>query len=96
MHRCSILHDTPLAEIIGGSLVLDRSLQIEWNMNFVGFSTLVKAALPRDIDTGMEGSIEDKKGWFVLVRRTREYLKDVSTQDKFSNPKNKLRAWVGM
>ena len=29
MHRCSILHDTPLAEIMGGSLALDRSLRME-------------------------------------------------------------------
>ena len=29
MHICSILHDTPLAEIMGGSLALDRSLRME-------------------------------------------------------------------
>ena len=96
MHRCSILHDTPLAEIMGGSLALDRALRLEWNLGFVGFPNIVKAALPRVIGPVLEGSIEDKKGWFVLVRRTRENLGDNRIQDEFSDPKNKLRAWVGM
>ena len=26
MHRCSILHDTPLAEVMGGSSTLERAL----------------------------------------------------------------------
>ena len=44
----------------------------------------------------MEGTIEDKKGWFVLVRRTRENIGDNRTHDEFSDPKNKLRAWAGL
>ena len=57
---------------------------------------MIKAALPKEIGTVMEGTIEDKKGWFVLVRRTRENIGDNRTQDEFSDPKNKLRAWAGL
>ena len=96
MHRCSILYDTPLAEIMGGSLALDKALRFEWNLGFVGFPNIVKAALSRVIGPVLEGSIEDKKGWFVQARRTRENLGDNRFQDEFSDPKNKMRAWVGM
>ena len=68
----------------GGSLALDRALRI------------LKSALPRDIGPVMEGTIEDKKGWFVLVKRTRENLEENRIQDEFSDPKNKLRGWIGM
>ena len=51
----------------------------------MGFTNNVEAALPRDIGTVMEGPIEDKKGWFVMVRRTREDLGTTRTQDRFSN-----------
>ena len=96
MYRNSILHDTPLAEIMCGSLVSDRALRLEWRLGFTVFPIIVKAVLPVDIATVMEGAIADKKGWFVLVRRTRENQGDNRTQDEFSDTKNKLRAWVGM
>ena len=96
MHRCSILHDTPLAEIMGGSLALDRSLRMEWNLGFIGFPNMIKSVLPNEIGLVMEGTIEEKKGWFVLVRRIRENIGDKRTQDEFSDPKNKLRAWAGL
>ena len=77
-------------------MALDRALRIEWNLGFVGFPNVVKAVLPRDIGPVMEGTIEGNKGWFVLIRRTRENLGDNRIQDELSDPKNKLRGWVGM
>ena len=65
-------------------------------MGFVGFPDIIKAALPKEIGSGLEGTIEDKKWWFVLGRRTRENIGDNRTEDEFSNPMNKLRAWAGL
>ena len=81
---------------MGGSLALDRSLRMEWNLGFIGFPNMIKSALPNEIGLVMEGTIEDKKGWFVLVRRTRENIGDNRAEDEFSDPKNKSRALEGL
>ena len=44
----------------------------------------------------MEGTVVEKKGWFVLVRSSRENVKDSRTEDEFSDPKYKLCLWVSL
>lgn len=60
-HRNSILHDTPLAEIMSGTLSLDRSPWSEWQLGFIGLPDIVKAMLPNSV----EGTVAEKKRWFV-------------------------------
>lgn len=63
----------------------------------MGFLKTEKTALPRNIGPIMERSVEDKKGWFVLVRRIRGNMGDNITQDKFSNPKKQIEGvgcWI--
>ena len=95
-HRNSMLHDTPLAHIMEGELSLDRSLRKEWAIGFDDFPNIITSAIPRDISIVMEGTLSDKKGWFVLVRRARENLNDNRTEDEFSDEKSRLRVWVGL
>ena len=95
-HRNSMIHDTPLANIMEGELSLDRSLRNEWARGFVNFPRIIVAAILKEISTVMEGNLSGKKGWFVLVRKTRENLNDRSTEDEFSSEKSRLRGWVGL
>ena len=95
-HRNSMLHETPLANIMEGELSLDRSLRNEWARGFDNFPRIITAAIPKNISLVMEGTLSGKKGWFVLVRRTRENINDRSTEDEFSNEKSRLRGWVGL
>ena len=56
------------------------------------FPNITKVLLSKEITTGMEVSISNKKVWFVLVRGIRENLGDNRTQDEFSDPRNKLKS----
>ena len=61
MYMTSVLHDTPLAEVMSSTLCLDWAL---WNKRRGGFNTLpntVKSILHNDISTGMGGSVVEKK-----------------------------------
>ena len=95
-HRNSVLHNTPLADIMEGKLSLERSLRKEWSVGFNNFPDSVIASIPKRIKQVMKGDVSDKKGWFVLVRTVRENMGDNRTLDEFSDPKSSLRAWVGM
>ena len=95
-HRNSILHNTPIAEIMEGRLSLDRSLRAEWSIGFDDFPDSVVASIPKRITQVMKCDVADKKGWFVLIRTVRENNGDDQTRDEFSDPKSALRAWVGM
>ena len=44
----------------------------------------------------MDGTVADKKEWIVIVRQARENAEDNRTKDELSNPKSKLRVWVGL
>ena len=52
-----ILHDTPLAEIMSGTLSLNRSLQMEWRLGFVGFKNIVRRVLPKKVSKVMDGAV---------------------------------------
>ena len=95
-HRNSVLHDTPMAEILSGRLSLDRSLRREWELGFEGLPALVQAILPEDIATVLDSTVAEKKGWFVLVRKARENMGDERVVDEFSAPDSSLRTWVGL
>ena len=96
MHRNYVLHDTPLAEEIRGSLLLDKALEREWKVGFYFFPAMVKAILPSEISVVIKGGLDERKGWLVLVRRTRENLGDGRTVDEFSDVKGQLRKWAGI
>ena len=68
MHRNYVLHDTPLAEEMRGSLALDKVLGREWTVGFSIFPGMVKALLPRNISGVLKGGPDERKGWLVLVR----------------------------
>jgi hypothetical protein len=95
-HRNSVLHDTPLAEILSGRLSLDRSLRREWELGFEELPALVQVILPDDIATVLDSTVAEKKGWFVLVRKARENMGDERVVDEFSAPESSLRTWVGL
>ena len=96
MHRNYVLHDTPLAAEMRGSLALDKALEREWTVGFSIFPGMVKALLPRNISVVLKGGLDERKGWLVLVRRTRENLGDIRTVDEFSDSQGTLRKWVGI
>lgn len=79
-----------------GTLSLDRSLRKEWAVGFIDVPNIITASIPTDISIVMEGSVSNKKGWFVLVRTTRKNLRDIRTEDDFPDEMSKLRAWVGL
>ena len=95
-HRNSVLHNTPLAELMEGRLSLDRSLRSEWSVGFNNFPDSVVASIPKRITQVMKGDVADKKGWFVLIRTVRENSGDHRTRGEFSDPKSSLRPRVGM
>ena len=95
-HRNSVLHYTPLAEILSGELSLDRSLRKEWELGFEGLPALVQVVLSVDIATLLESTVAAKKGWFILIRKARENIGDERAVDEFSAPDSSLRAWVNL
>ena len=94
-HRNSCLHDTPLADIMGGSYVLDQALRKEWEIGFDNLPFIVRATVPTSITRVLEGTTVERKGWFVLVRRARELLQNYEIRDEFSDPNSSLRKWAG-
>ena len=94
-HRNSCLHNTPLAEIMGGSYALENSLRNEWNLGFDTLPSIVSATLPQSIERLMEGSTIERKGWFVMIRRARESQPNYEPLDEFSEPGHSLRKWAG-
>ena len=94
-HRNSCLHDTPLADIMGGSYVLDQALRKEWEIGFDNLPFIVRATVPTSITRVLEGTTVERKGWFVLVRRARELLPNYENRDEFSDPNSSLRKWAG-
>ena len=81
---------------MSGTLSLDRSLRMEWGLGFIGLSDTVKMMLPKNIAKVVDGTVEERKGWFFLVRKAREYIGDARTADAFSNPKSSLRILIGL
>ena len=95
-HRNSVLHDTPLVDIMNGTLSLDRALRREWDLGFEGFPDIVKVTIPNTFTLILDGSVADQKGWFVLIGTDRENCGDEILEDEFSSSKCSLRAWVGL
>ena len=95
-HQNSTLHDTPLVDIMNGTLSLDRALRKEWDLGFEGFPDIVKVTIPSTITHILDGSVADRKGWFVLIRTARENCGDDILEDEFSSSKSSLRKWVGL
>ena len=87
LHRNSVLHDTPLADIMCGTLSLDRSLRTEFTLGFIGLPPLIQVVLPKDIGQVIEGTVAERKGWLVLIRTARENMGDTRTSDEFSDKK---------
>ena len=96
LHRNSVLHDTPLADIMCGTLSLDRSLRTEWSLGFIGLPPLIQVVLPKEIGQVIEGTVAERKGWLVLIRTARENMGDTRISDEFSDKKSTLRRWVGL
>ena len=87
-HRISVLLDTPLVEILKGTLSLDRSLRnVETGIDW--FFDGAQSSLPADITSVMKGTVTDKKGCLVLVRRTRQNLGDSGSGKEFLVEKSK-------
>ena len=96
MDRNSVIHDTPLAEERMGSLLMDKALEWEWTVGFDSFPAIVRVILPEDISLVLKGELDERKGWLVLVRRTRENVGDDRTVDEFSDVTGPMRKWVGI
>ena len=96
MHRNSVLHNTPIVELMSGTACLDQALRHEWRLGFNDMPVTIKAMLPDHIETVLQMRVADKKGWLVLLRRTRESQGDNRIQDEFSKEGSSLRKWVGL
>ena len=90
-HQSSCLHKTPMAELLGGSYVLDQALRLEWRLGLDRMPDIVVSSIPPSILTVMKGTVADRKGWFVLVHRAREQLHGYVPIDAFSDQKGSLR-----
>lgn len=44
----------------------------------------------------MNETVTERKGWFLLVMQARENMRGDMTDDEFTDPKCKSRAWVGL
>ena len=95
-HRNSVLHKTPMVELLGGAYALDQALHLEWRLGFERMPAIVRASIPDSILTVMEGTLWDRKSWFVLVRRAREQMQGYIPLDDFSKKDGSLRGWVGL
>ena len=95
-HRNSVLHDTPIADLLGSSYVLDQALRLVWRLCFDKMPAIVLSSIPSSIIAVMQGTVTDRKGWFVLVRRAREQLQGYVPLDAFSDQNGSLRTWVGL
>ena len=85
-----------MAEVLSGGLCLDQALKNEWVVGFNLLPRHVKSMLPKKVESVLKLNLSEKKGWLVLIRRSRETVGERCLQDKFSNPKSKLRKWVGL
>ena len=56
-------------------------------MGFIGLPSLVQVMLPKNIGQVIEGTVEERKGWLVLIRIARENMEDNRTSDDFSDKK---------
>ena len=65
-------------------------------MGFASFPAIVRVILPGGISLVLNGELDERKGWLVLARRTRENIGDDRTVDEFSDSQGKLRKWVGI
>ena len=86
------MHETFLADIVEVTLSLVRSLRSKCRLRLPNFSDLVQSSLSIDIVSVIEGTVVDRKLWFIIARRAREILGDTRTEDEFSDDKRKLRA----
>ena len=96
MDRNSMIHDIPLAEERMRSVLLDKALEREWTVGFDSFPAIVRAILPDNISLVLKGELDERKGWLVLVRRTRENVGDDRTVDEFSDMTGPMRKWIGI
>ena len=85
-----------MADIMGGSYGIENQLRSEWELGFEGLSIIVRATIPQTIAKVMGGTTLERKGWFVLIRRAREVLRNHKGDDEFSDPKSGLRKWIGL
>ena len=96
MHRNQVLHETPLSEVMSGSICLDRALKNEWKVGFHTLSRTIKLCPPNNVDKVLQATLLEKKGWLVLIRRAREAVGQECVKDEFSVVGSSLRKWVGL
>ena len=96
MNRNEVLHDTPLAEIMGGGLYLDNALRKEWMEGFDLLPRSIASMIPEEVENVLNLGLQERKGWLVLVRRARVANGFECIQDEFSKASSKLREWVGL
>ena len=94
-HRNSCLHNTPMADLMGGSYALEKALRNEWELGFEGLPRIVQASIPESISQVLEGTTLERKGWFVMIRRARELSLTYEATDEFSDQSSSLRKWAG-
>ena len=96
MHRNQVLYETPLSEVMSGSICLDRALKNEWKVGFHTLPGTIKICLPNNVDKVLQATLLEKKGWLVLIRRAREAVGQEFVKDEFSVVGSSLRKWVGL
>ena len=62
----------------------------------MGLQKIIIATPPKDIVTLLDGSVSDRKEWFILVRKARENIGNNRTEDEFTNTKSSIRAYAGL
>ena len=96
MHRNSVLYDTPIEEIMSGSIYLERALKKEWELGFDRLPKMVRDMIPKKVSSIMNIELKEKKSWLVSIRRARGKEGDNRIQDEFSAIGSNLRKWVGI
>ena len=94
-HRNSCLHNTPMADLMGGSYALERALRNEWELGFEGLPRIVQVSILESISQVLEGTTHERKGWFVMIRRAGELSQIYEAMDEFSDQSSSLRKWAG-
>ena len=88
------MHDTPLVEIMSGTLFLDRALRKESEVGFKARAGTRGGSCEYCYNFG--GNSDRQKTMFFIVRKAWKNISADMIIDDFSISKSSLRAWVGL
>ena len=94
--RNSTLHNTSMVADLSGAVSLDKAIREEYQLGCDGLPAPVRSHFQHDIEKVLGASLIHRKSWLVMVRASRELVHDIIIQDEFTDPRSRLRKWVGL